>query len=53
MNKILVALDGSPRAPLVLTKAVEMARAAGVRLVLMRAIGLPAEIPQNFWQSTV
>jgi nucleotide-binding universal stress UspA family protein len=52
MNKILVALDGSPRAPIVLTKAVEMARAAGARLVLLRAIGLPAEIPQNFWQST-
>jgi nucleotide-binding universal stress UspA family protein len=52
MNKILVALDGSPRAPIVLAKAVETARAAGVRLVLLRAIGLPAEIPQNFWQST-
>lgn len=52
MNKILVALDGSPRAPLVLKNAVETARAAGARLVLMRAIGLPAEIPQNFWQST-
>ena len=52
MNKILVALDGSPRAPLVLTKAVETARAAGARLVLIRAVGLPAEIPQNFWQST-
>jgi universal stress protein F len=52
MNKILVALDGSPRAPLVLAKAVEAARAAGVRLVLLRAIGLPAEIPRNFWQST-
>jgi nucleotide-binding universal stress UspA family protein len=52
MNKILVPLDGSPRSPLVLTKALEVARATGGRLVLMRAIGLPADVPQDFWRST-
>jgi len=52
MKKILVALDGSPRAPFVLTKAVETARVDGSRLVLLRAIGLPADVPQHFWQST-
>jgi universal stress protein F len=52
MNKILVALDGSPRSPLVLARAIEVSHAAGARLVLMRVIGLPADVPQDFWRST-
>jgi len=49
---ILVALDGSDRAPGVLAKAIALARAQGERLVLFRSIGLPADVPQDFWRST-
>jgi universal stress protein F len=49
---ILVALDGSPRAPAVLAKAITMGSAKGERLVLFRSIGLPADVPQDFWKST-
>ena len=49
---ILVALDGSPRAPAVLAKAIAVASAEGERLVLFRSIGLPADVPQDFWRST-
>jgi len=49
---ILVALDGSPRAPAVLAKAIAVASAQGERLVLFRSIGLPADVPQDFWKST-
>ncbi len=49
---ILVALDGSPRAPAVLAKAIAVASAQGERLVLFRSIGLPADVPQDFWRST-
>jgi nucleotide-binding universal stress UspA family protein len=49
---ILVALDGSERAPAVLTKAVAAASAQGERLMLFRSIGLPADVPQDLWRST-
>jgi nucleotide-binding universal stress UspA family protein len=49
---ILVALDGSPRGPLVLSRALDIARAHTTRLVLMRSIGLPADVPQDFWRTT-
>jgi universal stress protein F len=49
---ILVALDGSPRAPNVLARAVVMAHEEGTQLVLMRAIGLPADVPQDMWKTT-
>ncbi len=49
---ILVALDGSPRAPAVLAKAIAVAGAQGERLVLFRSVGLPADVPQDFWKST-
>jgi nucleotide-binding universal stress UspA family protein len=52
MNTVLVALDGSPRAPAVLAEASASAQAHRARLVLMRSVGLPADIPQNFWQTT-
>ncbi len=48
---ILVALDGSPRAPVVLSKAIATASAQGARLVLLRSIGLPADVPQDLWRS--
>jgi universal stress protein F len=49
---ILVALDGSPRAPNVLARAIAMAHEEGTQLVLMRAIGLPADVPQDLWKTT-
>ncbi len=49
---ILVALDGSSRSSLVLTKAIAMAQAQRERVVLLRSIGLPADIPQDLWRSS-
>jgi universal stress protein F len=49
---ILVALDGSPRAPNVLARAIVLAHEEGAQLVLMRAIGLPADVPQDLWKMT-
>lgn len=47
MKRILVALDGSPRAPLVLKAAVRLAELSGAKLVLFRAIGLPVDLPSE------
>jgi nucleotide-binding universal stress UspA family protein len=48
-QRILVALDGSERAARVLDSAVELAQAAGGKLVLLRAVGLPVEVmPEVF-----
>lgn len=52
MHTILAALDGSPRSKAVLAEAVSTATAHGARLVLLRAIGLPADVPQDFWKTT-
>lgn len=52
MKRILVGLDGSPRAADVLTTAIVIARSHDARLVLLRAVGLPAEVPQDFWKTT-
>ncbi|NOU31699.1 MAG: universal stress protein [Polyangiaceae bacterium] len=46
-KRILVCLDASPRAPLVLALAVEIARRHGARLVLLRVVGLPAHVDQD------
>src|SRR4051794_11382618 len=45
MKSILVALDASPRAPEVLGAAVAFARSTGAKLLLLRSIGLPGELP--------
>ncbi len=45
LEKILVALDGSPRSPDVLAAAVELAQRTQARLWLYRAVGLPQELP--------
>lgn len=42
---IMVALDYSPRASGVLAEAIELAQKLGGKLVLLRAVGLPNEIP--------
>jgi nucleotide-binding universal stress UspA family protein len=52
MKRILVGLDGSPRAAGVLATAVTIARAQGAQLTLVRAVGLPPEVPQDFWKTT-
>lgn len=49
MNRILVALDSSPRAAKVLASAIDFARRAGSRIRLFRAVALPAELPSNIW----
>jgi nucleotide-binding universal stress UspA family protein len=45
MKKILVGLDSSPVASKVLAAAAELARGFGAELVLLRAVGLPTELP--------
>jgi nucleotide-binding universal stress UspA family protein len=45
MKPLLVALDGSPRAPGVLKTAVAQAQSTGSELVLLRAIAIPADLP--------
>lgn len=49
MKRILVCLDASPRAPFVLQTATDLARRTGSKLVLLRSVGLPAEIDQEFY----
>lgn len=45
MNKILVALDNSERAPGVLESARKLAQQFGAKLILLRAIPWPTELP--------
>jgi nucleotide-binding universal stress UspA family protein len=52
MKRILVGLDGSARAPAVLEAAVAMGRARNAKIILLRSIGLPPDIPQDFWKSS-
>ena len=49
MKRILVCLDASPRAVFVLQTAGELAAKMGAKLVLLRSVGLPAEIDQEFY----
>lgn len=44
MKKILVALDGSPRADGVLAYAVSLARLVDAKLVLFRSFGIPPDM---------
>jgi nucleotide-binding universal stress UspA family protein len=52
MKRILVGLDGSARAPAVLEAAIAMGRARNAKIILHRSVGLPPDIPQDFWKST-
>ena len=47
MNRILVCLDGSKRAPHVLETAANIARQSGAKLRVFRAVGIPPEIDQE------
>ncbi|HYP76764.1 MAG TPA: universal stress protein [Polyangiaceae bacterium] len=51
VTRILVGLDGSPREPLVLAAARDFALRFDASLVLVRAVGLPPEIPSEAWLS--
>jgi nucleotide-binding universal stress UspA family protein len=49
MKKILVGVDGSPRAQGVLDAALALAKLLGAKVLLLRAIGLPAAMPAHVW----
>jgi universal stress protein F len=52
MKRILVAVDASPRAPAVLEAAIDLARRTGAKIQLLRAVGLPAELPATAWAAS-
>ncbi|MFN0250052.1 MAG: universal stress protein [Kofleriaceae bacterium] len=52
MKRILVALDGSERAPTVLAAALRLAELADATLVVFRAIGIPPEVPRELLEMT-
>jgi nucleotide-binding universal stress UspA family protein len=45
IDRIVVGLDGSPRAPGVLDAAVSLANEHGAKLVVVRAVGVQAHLP--------
>jgi universal stress protein F len=47
VKRILVALDGSLRAPTVLAAAARLAELTSGKLVLFRAIGIPSDVPRE------
>ena len=49
VRRILVGLDGSPRETLVLAAAQDLALRFGAALRLVRAVGIPPEIPAEAW----
>lgn len=49
MKRILVAVDASPRASAVLEAGIELARTTGAKILLLRAVGLPPDLPANAW----
>jgi nucleotide-binding universal stress UspA family protein len=49
MNRMLVALDDSPRAARVLETAIDLSRRTDAELVLFRAVALPVGVPVEAW----
>jgi nucleotide-binding universal stress UspA family protein len=49
MKTIVVGLDGSKRQPSVLRTATQVARATGAKLVLLRAVPVPSELPPRIY----
>ncbi len=47
MKRILVALDSSPRAPLVLAAADRLAALTGASLIVFRAVTVPPDMPRE------
>jgi nucleotide-binding universal stress UspA family protein len=52
MKRILVGIDGSKRAAAVLAAASRIAREQGAKVILLRTVGLPPDVPQDFWKVT-
>jgi universal stress protein F len=52
MKRILVALDGSPRAPAVLAAALRLAELEDAMLIAYRAIGVPSDMPRELFDIT-
>lgn len=52
MKRILVALDGSERAPIVVAAAVRLAELTGATLILYRAIALAPDLPSESFITT-
>jgi nucleotide-binding universal stress UspA family protein len=52
MKRILVALDGSPRAKNVVTTAAMLATKLGGELHLFRSVGIPAGVPSDAWRTS-
>jgi len=52
MKRILVALDSSPRAPVVLAAAAGLAELVGAKLIMFRAVGIPPEMPRELLSLT-
>jgi nucleotide-binding universal stress UspA family protein len=48
-TRILVGLDGSPRQPAVLRRAVDLSRAQQAELHLCRAMSIPVSLPTVLW----
>jgi nucleotide-binding universal stress UspA family protein len=49
VKRILVALDGSPRAPVVLDAATRLAELTDAGLVLFRAVGIQPDLPPDLF----
>ena len=45
IERVLIALDDSPRAPTVLAKGIDIARAAGASVLIYHAVAIPPEFP--------
>jgi len=52
MKRILVAIDASDRAPLVLASAARLAELVGAKLVIYRAVGIPPDFPRTVIELT-
>lgn len=49
MKRILVALDGSPRAPQVIATAARLAELADAKLIVYRAVAAPRDVPMELF----
>ena len=49
MKKIMVGLDGSPKAQSVLDASLALAKLVGGKVLAIRAIGLPPAMPAHVW----
>jgi universal stress protein F len=49
LKKMLVGLDGSPRERGVLDAAIALGRKTGAKLVLLRSVGVPSDLPEEVY----